>query len=60
MIDFREISGSSLMMCKKSELKDKIKWIKQATRIIKAYETIQATNPSATLMLEWSLQSGVT
>ena len=58
--DDQQFFAKNVTYRKQRKLKeDKIKCIKQATRIIKAYETIQATNPSATLMLEW-LQYGVT
>ena len=44
---------------KQRKLNDKIKWVKQATRIIQAYEAIQSNDRSASLMIEW-LRSGVT
>ena len=43
---------------KQRKFNDKIKWVKQATRIIQAYEAIQSNDRSASLMIKW-LRSGV-
>ena len=40
---------------KQRRLKDKIRWVTKATNIIKGYENIATTNPSAALMHNWLL-----
>mgnify|MGYP000926480485 FL=1 len=40
---------------KQRRLKDKIRWVTKATRIIKGYENIASSNQSAALMHNWLL-----
>ena len=57
--DDQQFFAKKAIYRKQRKLKDKVKWVKQATRIIQAYEDIHNHNPSASLMIEW-LRSGVT
>ena len=51
----RSFFGKDKEWRKKQKLKDKIKWVKRANRIMRAYESIGRTSSEARLMREYFL-----